>query len=147
MSSVEKSIALRFAENFAPPEGTIAAHRAVIERLGSVWYGKLGSAVSSANARLLLASDEPRILLIHSGSTKRYWAYIDAISKDVPDLELVPAYYRNRAGDMGCWFHVTRIEDALGNVMSQWIVSSSGKTLTEASRYSMSPYFVIEPKR
>ena len=141
-----KSIALRFAENFAPPEGTIAAHRAVIEELGSVWYGKLGSAVSNANAKLLLASDEPLILLIHSGGTERYWAQIDAISKNVPDLELVPEYYRHRAEDIGCWFHVTRIEDAPKNVMSQWIVSSSGKTLTEASRYSMSPYFVIEPK-
>ena len=147
MYTRETSIALRFAENFAPPEGTIAAHRAIIERCSSVWYGKLGGAVSDKNAKLVLGSSEPRLLLIHSGGFERYWAYIDAVSRAVPDLELIPEYYRQRTAEFGCWFHVLRIDEAPKNEMSRWVVASSGKTLTEASRHSMSPYFVIEPKR
>ena len=45
-----RTVALRFAENFAPDEGTIAAHEAVIEQLGFVWYGKMGAAVSQKAA-------------------------------------------------------------------------------------------------
>ena len=41
-----KTIALRFAEYFAPPEGTIKAHEEVISKVGYVWYGKMGNAVS-----------------------------------------------------------------------------------------------------
>ena len=145
--SKEVSIALRFAENFAPREGTIAAHRAIIDEKGSVWYGKLGSAISDKNTKLILSSNEPRLLLIHSGGVERYWASIDKVSRAVPDLELIPPYCRKRTDEFGCWFHVLRIEEAPRNEMSRWVVSSSGKLLTEASRHSMSPYFVIEPKR
>lgn len=147
VASEEISIALRFAENFAPAEGTIAAHRNVIDRCGSVWYGKLGSAVSDKNANLALNSKEPRLLLIRSGGIERYWAYFDAVSKTVPDLSLVPSYYRQMAEKFGFWFHVLRIVEAPRDEMSQWVVASSGKTLSEASRQSMNPYFIIRPKR
>lgn len=35
-----KTIALRFADNIAPKEGTIAEHEKIIDELGYVWYGK-----------------------------------------------------------------------------------------------------------
>ena len=41
-----RTIALRFAETFAPECGTIAAHQHMIDRHGFVWYGKLGNPVS-----------------------------------------------------------------------------------------------------
>lgn len=49
-----KSIALRFSEKFAPPEGTIAAHQALIDEKGYVWYGKLGSALSAKTVALII---------------------------------------------------------------------------------------------
>lgn len=137
------SIALRYADNFAPDGGTIAAHQAVIERLGSVWYGKFGTAVAKAKAGLVLAQDDPRILLIHSGKGDRWWAHIDAISRTAPDGGY-PAYYGSDLSKFHCWFHVTRIEKAEHGVMSEWIVPSSGRPLSSASRHSMSPYFFIE---
>ena len=36
-----KTIALRFAENFAPDCWTIAAHQEVINKYGFTWYGKM----------------------------------------------------------------------------------------------------------
>lgn len=139
-----RTVALRFAENFAPECGTIAAHQAVIERCGHVWYGKLGSAVSAGVAQAILADDDPRILLIHSGGADRWWAHIDAITRDEDEAAEHPDYYHDLSRKMGCWFRVTRFERADAKVMSRCVVSSSGKPLSTASRHSMSPYFIID---
>ena len=40
------TVALRFAENFAPSCGTIAAHQEIIDEKGFAWYGKLGNPIS-----------------------------------------------------------------------------------------------------
>lgn len=139
-----RTIALRFAENFAPESGTIAAHQEVINREGSVWYGKFGSPVSRSVAGTILEDPDPRILLIHSGGADRWWAHVDKIQRERPDASLVPSYY-DRVGDkFSCWFHVTRFEKAPKDVMSKCVVPSSGRSLSSASRHSMSPYFVID---
>ena len=43
MKYSENTIALRFADTFAPSIGTIQAHQEMIDKNGHVWYGKLGS--------------------------------------------------------------------------------------------------------
>lgn len=139
-----KTIALRFSNNFAPETGTIAEHQEIIAELGYVWYGKLGTAVSSAVTSQILKNEEPKILLIHSGATGRYWAYIDAVQKVTPEISAIPEYYRDITGRFNTWFRVTRFEVAPKNILSQCIVASSGATLSQASRHSMSPYFIIE---
>ena len=139
-----RTVALRFAENFAPDEGTIAAHEAVIRQFGYVWYGKMGAAVSQKAATDLMANEEPRILLIHSGGTRRFWAYVDALQKETPDPEAIPYYYRDKACDFGFWFRVRRFDVAPKDVMATCIVPSSGNKLSIASRRSMSPYFIID---
>lgn len=139
-----RTIALRFSNNFAPEAGTIAEHQEIIDELGYVWYGKLGTAVSSAVIDQILENEELKILLIHSGSAGRYWAYIDAVQRDTPESTAIPAYYRDMADKFNTWFRITRFEDAPKNILSQCIVSSSGATLSQASRHSMSPYFIID---
>lgn len=139
-----KTVALRFAENFAPDCGTIAAHKQVLDSLGSVWYGKLGSSMSKAVCDSILGGDDPRILLIHSGGTDRWWLHIDAISRELPPYGSYPEYYGELADRMGRWLHVRRFEKADSKVMSKCVVASSGKPLSLASRRSMSPYFIID---
>lgn len=139
-----RTVALRFAENFAPGCETIAAHQELIDACGHVWYGKLGSAVALSTADDILRSEDPRILFIHSGGQDRWWAHIEAIQRDAPCLDEIPEYYRNKAADFGCWFKVVRFERAAKDIMSHCVVASSGKQLTSASRHSMSPYFIIE---
>lgn len=141
-----RTVALRFAENFAPECGTIAAHQEVIDAKGFVWYGKLGSPVSAKVAGEILMEDDPRILLIHSGGIERWWAHVEAIKRETPEPTAIPGYYRNRADGFSCWFKVVRLERADAKVMSSCFVASSGKVLTEASRHSMSPYFIIDYK-
>lgn len=139
-----KTIALRFSNNFAPPEGTIKAHNAVIEKEGYVWYGKLGNKVSSKTQNDVLENQNPRILLIHSGAVKRYWAYIDRIQIETPPMKVIPVYYQNRTKDFSTWFRVLKFEEAPRDVLSRCFVASSGTPLSTASRHSMSPYFIID---
>lgn len=138
------TIALRFAENFAPACGTIAAHEEVIVEKGYVWYGKLGNAISNAVASRILANSDPKVLLIHSGASDRFWAHISDIRREQIDEDAIPSYYRDKKEDFGSWLKVLRFERATSDIMSRCVVKSSGKPLSLASRHSMSPYFIIE---
>ena len=137
------TIALRFGEHFAPDCGTIAAHQELIDELGYVWYGKMGSTVSAKMMKEIMASDTPKILLIRSGKTERYWARVEKIQNEVPPNKEIPEYYRETAGTFKTWFKITKFELAEKNVMSKCKVASSGNELGNVSKHSMSPYFII----
>ena len=139
-----KTIALRFAENFAPEGGTIKAHEVVIKEKGYVWYGKMGTAIGKDKAEIIMKLNDPKILLIQSGKLGRYWAHIKDIQRECPEPEAIPVYYRNDQDNFKTWFKVTSFEKAPSNIMSQCEVVSSGAELGHASHYSMSPYFFIE---
>lgn len=139
-----KTIALRFSDSFAPSAGTIAEHKKCISKTGYVWYGKLGSVVSDKVCKEIMSNESPRILLIHSGKSSRYWAYVDKAIKETPPLHEIPEYYREQASFFHTWFRVLRIEEAEKNVMAACTVASSGAPLSITSRSSMSPYFIIE---
>lgn len=140
-----KTIALRFADNYAPKDGTIKLHQEIINTKGYVWYGKFGNTLSQKNIDLLMSQTEKKILLIKSGYPDRYWAYFESIVKDKPShVEAIPEYYRNNTEKIKCWFKITRFEKTNNNVMSKFIVSSSRMPLSEASKHSLNPYFIIE---
>lgn len=140
------TIALRFGEQFAPEKGMIGIHNDMISQYGYVWYGKLGAPVSEKIKNMIMSQDVKRILLISSGKSSRYWAYVSEISKEKPVDGIFPDYYGDKTEKMNTWFKVEQIELAEKNVMSQCIVVSSGRTLSDASKHSMSPYFIIDFK-
>lgn len=138
-----RTIALRFSNKFVPACGTIEAHNELIREKGYVWYGKLGNKIAAGVFGKILENDKPRILLIHSGATNRYWAYVDKIQHDIPERNDIPAYYRDEADKFKTWFRVIRFEDAPRDSMSRCTVASSGQQLVIASKYSVSPFFKI----
>lgn len=139
-----KTIALRFGEHFSPDIGTISAHEEIIDTYGFVWYGKMGSSVSDKVIKEIMNNDSPRILLIRSGKTERYWAQVEEIQHSVPDREYIPQYYREYAETFKTWFKITDFTLAPKDIMSKCHVASSGAPLGEVSKHSMSPYFIIE---
>ena len=139
-----KTIALRFADRFASEEGTIKAHKRVIDIYGFVWYGKMGNVVSKSILKEISANENAKILLIHSGKIDSYWAYIDTAQQELPEKQYIPEYYRNNAANFKSWFRVTRFESAPSDILSQCIVPSSGNTLSYTSKHSMSPYYIID---
>ncbi len=141
-----KTIALRFGEHFSPDCGTVAAHQQLIDRLGYVWYGKMGNPIASRIIEELNDQSDTIILLISSGKADRYWAHVSAVQKEVPPLSDIPEYYRDKASKFKTWFKVTAFETAPRDIMSKCLVTSSGNTLSSVSRHSMSPYFIIEYK-
>ena len=141
-----KTIALRFADNYAPAEGTIKLHEDVINEFGYVWYGKFGNSLSQKNIDMLLDMKYKKFLLIKSGGQERYWAYFTDIKKDCINIEAIPKYYRNDRERVKCWFKITKFEKADPKVMSKCFVSSNGSLLSNTSKYSMSPYFIIDYK-
>lgn len=74
----------------------------------------------------ILENETSRILLIHSGSTGRYWAYVDKIQRELPDLNEIPEYNRDIADKFKTWFRVIRFEDAPKDIMGKCTVASSG---------------------
>ena len=139
-----KTVALRFSDRFAPDEGTIKAHERLIKQNGYVWYGKLGLPLSQRAINFIKENNDAKILLIHSGKAARYWAHITEVLKNEPELDGIPYYYRENRDKFKTWFKVTEFEEAPKNIMSRCKVLSSGANLGEASRQSMSPYFIIE---
>lgn len=139
-----KGIALRFFEKFATEDGTIAEHQKLIDKNGYVYYGKMGNPISDKNINKLMQQGEIKLLLIHSGKTNRYWATVDRIIKEQPAYGDFPQYYHDMADKFKTWFRIIKIEEAPRDVMSRCVVASSGATLGEASKHSMSPYFIIE---
>lgn len=138
-----KTVALRFADNFAPECGTIQAHMDVINKHGYVWYGKLGTPISDKVAKIILDNNTPKILLIHSGKPDRYWALVAAIQREIPNKESIPYYYRDDASKFKTWFKLIKIDQAADHIMKKCVVSSSRRPLGEVSKSSMSPYFII----
>ncbi len=138
-----RTISIRFSEKFSPEIGTIKAHQELIDEYGFCWYGKLGSRVSERVIQEIMKNEDPRILLIHSGKTDRYWLHISEISRERPDRKYIPSYYRDMEG-FSTWFKVRNFESAESNVISKCTVASSGTPLGEASRHSMTPYFIID---
>ena len=139
-----KTIALRFSDNYAPKEGMIYLHQQLIDKYGYVWYGKFGNRISKEIIDEQLKTDDPKILLIKSGSVERYWVHFTAHQESLPESEKIPEYYRNNCDDIKCWFKVIRFEKAEKDVLSKCFVLSSRDCLSNASKHSMNPYFKID---
>lgn len=69
-----KIIALRFSNNYVPPEWIIFLHSEIINNKGYVWYRKFENNISQKVRTELMTLKNKKILLINSGTTKRYWA-------------------------------------------------------------------------
>ena len=139
-----KTIALRFGDNLAPACGTILAHQEYIKKDGFVWYGKFGKAISTRVAEEISKNKPFKVLLIRSAKTERYWATVEEISFSTPSINNIPSYYTDLRYLIKCWFKVVSFEKAPKDVMSKCIVISSRTPLSEVSRSSMSPYFIID---
>ena len=108
-------------------------------------HGKFGNKISNDIIENQLKTEDPKFLLIKSGSVERYWVHFTKfIQDDIPDLNMVPEYYRNQNDKVGCWFKIVKFEKAASDIMSKCFVISSGDCLSLASKHSMNPYFKIK---
>lgn len=139
-----RTIALKFHDNFWPMRSMFDEHQSYLSANGFTWWGKTGVPISKKVASEVLASDDLRVLLIHSGEKDRWWAHVDQIVYDCPNEAFIPSWYHDNLGNYNCWLRVTQFEPAPKDVMSWCLVASSGKPLFRASSFSRSNYFIID---
>lgn len=139
-----KTIAIRFSDNFAPKEGTIAAHESLIKSNGYVWYGKMGSHRMSPHViEEVMKNGEATILLIHTQSRIHYLAKVKEIKEKCPEPSLIPSYYRDRLSDFANWFKIVSFEP-VGEETLKEFYTSGGNTIFDIYKKSMGSYFVVE---
>lgn len=139
-----RTVALKFHDSFWPMRSMFDEHQSYLAANGFTWWGKTGVPISEKAASDVLANEDPRILLIHSGEEDRWWAHVDQIVYDRPSEAFIPSWYRDNPANYSCWLRITRFEPAPKDVMSWCLVASSGKPLFRASSFSRSNYFIVD---
>ncbi len=137
-----RAIALRYGDAFAPPCGTIESHREILKKNGFVWYGKIGLGVSKKGVDAV--KESKKVLLIHSGKADRYWLDVEEISNNIPPVSDFPLYYSDKVSHIRTWLKITAINNEKNDVLSKCTLVSNNRPLSEVSKSSMSPYFIIE---
>lgn len=60
-----------------------------------------------------------------------------------PPNEVIHSYYRENSGVFKTWFMIPKIEEASKEILEDCVVVSSQRPLSEVSKRSMTPYFII----
>ena len=136
-----KTIALRFSDNFAPKDGTMAEHQKIISTNGYVWYGKLGNKISPKVMHEILKNGPVQIVFIKSGSSDRFLA--DLIDVSYERQTVHPAYYGNDATFMKTWLKLSNIQKVDNDILDNCSIASTGKKINDILKKTMGSYFII----
>ncbi len=138
------ALVVRFGNNIKT--NCINEHKRVLEEYGKCWFGKLGRVPSSGLLKSVV--DNNGKLLLYSAQ-ESYWCDFTSISYERPN-SYYPSYYDDllykEQKEPSIYFELTNIEDADMTSIEKYIVSSSGRNLTDTLRRSMNSFFLIEPK-
>lgn len=102
MVKQEKTLHLivRFADSLFDVGDVVAHHNKVVEKQGSVWFGKMGQAISQLRIDKLnqqIQQGIPTYLYLVKGNRKKstpYQSLLLSISREMPkDQDLIPPYY------------------------------------------------------
>lgn len=139
-----KTAVFRFTDNYAPKEGTVKLHEDVIKSKKYVWYGVFGIGLSDKNINIILDNPEKKVLLVKSKTMECYWCNIENVTKDKPDLEYIPSYYRNDTSRVKTWLKISKIEKIDSSILDKCTVLSTQKKLKDSINKGMSSYFIVD---
>jgi hypothetical protein len=132
--------------------GTVALHKEVLERQGSVWFAKFGKTVSTSTVSALndqIKNAIPTFLyLVGKHGTLWFKCRLANVRQSAPeDASLIPAYYEKNyaAKHARLWFLATSLESVPADESSQLIVVSSARKATEVMPKSMASLFLVTP--
>lgn len=119
--------------------GTIVAHLEIAQKLGYVWFGKIGKTIRKDY--ITYVKNEKRPVFVYFLKTKAkncelYQARIlDITTNDVrltPEKKHVPEYYQETISEVGFWIKIGDLEKKSTEIMTNIIVSSSRSPLLES---------------
>jgi hypothetical protein len=135
----------------------IALHNEVVNKHGSVWFGKLGGTLSLARIEMLNKQVEqkiPTFLYLVKGNRKKstpYKARILTASRDFPKKEkaLMPSYYAEKKllKYMNAWVKVGHIEQVEMADLKNLKTINSIFPIEETLVRSSSGYFLVHESK
>lgn len=144
-----KHLLVRYSDKFA---NTIEQHNVISSATGSVWFGKIGTALAERWIRILLAQveqDKATYLFIVKRDGTRYTfhkAKLRGIQRKLAETDRVPSYYLDHAllQKMSCFFLVEPFIPCNRREVERIRLASSGSPATETLAGSMAGLFVVE---
>ena len=150
-------LVVRFSDTMFEVGDVVSLHNEVVEKHGSVWFGKLGGTLSLTRIDMLNKQIEQKIptyLYLVKGNRKKstpYKASIFTVTRDFPKKEKfnIPPYYAEKKllKYMTVWFKIGHIEqvdmDDLKNLKTINSIFPIAETLVRSS----SGYFLVHESK
>lgn len=156
-SSHQQSVHLlvRFSDNLFAVGDAIAKHQEVVQKNGSVWFGKLGTPISHKAIETIHSQIENKVLsylyLVKGNRRKStfYKSVIITLTDHFPKKEkdIIPPYYFEKkiARQMKSWIKITDIEPLEPSEVKLLKVKSSVLNLEETLfRSSAGLFYVVQ---
>ena len=152
MNKKDYHLVIRFSDSMFDVGDVVSIHNGLVEKHGSVWFGKLGQTISQKRVDLINKQIELGIetfLYLVKGNRKKSTAYqakIISVKKSLPDQNhLIPEYYSTKAIQkyMKVYIRVGMIHEIRLSEMENLKAISSIFSITETIEKSSSGYFLV----
>ena len=146
--SQHRILVVRYSDRHGPPEGTIHAHQQVAERLGYVWFGKLGRPVGRGLLADLLRGEQSSAIAVLVTMINKAYAYYSCnllgAAHEVPEAEAdaIPDYYARYQIPPATWLKLSGIRKLRPETAGCITLFSSRVSLPQGLRTSPAGHLV-----
>lgn len=138
----QKILILRYGKQIV--EECIKLHQEIIEDLGYVWFGKLGTAPGKNSIDSMLDEEQPKLILYARG--EGYLCSVEEVSYNTP-TDGYPEYYQKELFEKliypSIYFKLITIEKIEISDLDELTVVSSGNSALNTLMHSMSSFLFV----
>jgi hypothetical protein len=145
-------LVVRFSDTMFSVGDVVELHNAIVQKQGSVWFGKLGQTLSQNRVDLLNKQTEkkiPTFLYLVKGNRRKSTAYrtlLLHVQREKPqDKILIPKYYieKDMIQYMKAWIKIGKIMPVEMTEMENLKAINSVLPIAETLRLSSAGYFLV----
>jgi len=121
---------------------TISEHKKLINSIGHVWFGKIGSKPSSNKLASYLKNGKGSLVLRSPKCV--YYCEFDAFTESEPSNAEYPEYYKNLMPNRNfdIWFRIISMTEVVRmDLLENLVLESSRSPMHEALKRSMGSFF------
>jgi hypothetical protein len=147
-------ILMRFSDKLGAIEDTIEVHNKIIEKRGSVWFGKMGKTLGVPHVERINKQREEGIsthLYLVQKSPKVYEVYRGIVitarrTCPIKEKNLIPDYYEQNhiLKYMRLWIKLSKLEQMEPVILRNLRIANSGLPASETLRTSMAAMFIVK---
>jgi hypothetical protein len=157
MSEKILHLVIRFSDNLFGIGDVVSKHNEVVDKHGYVWFGKIGTTLSSTRIDALnkqVNDGIPTFIYLVKGNRKKSTAYrakLLFVSKELPKAEAkkIPSYYSRKdlCQYMKAWIKVGEISEVEMSSMKNLKAINSIYPIQETLVRSSSGYFLVHESK